>query len=469
MTRQNPTGRAGHTSSDTRATTRRDFLKGAAAVAGGALAFPYIVPSSALGKDGAVAPSERIVMGSIGTGGQGRGLLGGFLGAKNTQVVAVCDVDRRHRAEAVSMVNSKYSNNDCKEFNDLRELVAIKDIDAVVVATPDHWHALASVAALDAGKDVYCEKPLANSVYESRKIVEAVKRNNRVLQVGSHERSTPNCRYAAELVRNGRIGKLQTVRVHLPFTEDHIKKARAQKTMPPPEKVPDGFDYDRWLGHTPKVEYTSKRCHFMWRFNLAYGGGEMTDRGAHVIDIGQLAMDADHTGPVEIEAKGVQNPGSIWDAFWDYNFTNKYENGVTMIGSTDEPRGLKFEGTDGWIFVHIHGGKLEASDPKLIEPSVLRSIDNQRKLLKERAGDKAVDLGRSPGHHQDFLNACKSRQQPIAAGGEIGHRTATLCHLNNIAMRLGRKLKWDPQKEQFIGDDEANGWVKPSMRPPYVL
>ena len=314
------------------------------------------------------------------------------------------------------------------------------------------------MAALDAGKDVYCEKPLANSIYESRQIVEAVKRNNRVLQVGSMERSNEKCRYAAELVRNGRIGKLKSMRVHLPFTEKHIQDAKAMKVMPPPMPVPEGFDYDFWLGHTPKVEYTEKRCHFFWRFNLAYGGGEMTDRGAHVIDIGQLANNSDDTGPVEIEAKGVQNPGSLWNAFWDYNFTNTYANGVQMIGTTEEPRGIKFEGTDGWIFVAIHGGKLSASKPE---------------ILKEKIAENEIHLGRTPepypnGHRRHFLDCVKSRQQPFAFA-EAGHRTASICHLNNIAMKVQRKLKWDPKAEQFVGDEEANKLIKPVMREPWKL
>ncbi len=438
--------------------TRRQFLKQAGAAAAGAVAFPYIVPSSALGKDGAIAPSNRITMGWIGTGGQGRGLMGIFLGYPEAQVVAACDVDDSHLSDGVSQANDKYGNEDCQGYHDFREMVARKDIDAVVVATPDHWHALASVAALDAGKDVYCEKPLANSIYESRKIVDAVTRNKRVLQTGSMERSNEPCRHAAELVRNGRIGKLKQMIVNLPFTEEHIQKAKAQKSMPPSEAVPAGFDYDFWLGHTPKVDYTPQRCHFFWRFNLAYGGGEMTDRGAHVIDIGQMANNSDDTGPVSIEAKGFQNPGSIFNAFWDYNFTNEYANGVQMIGSTEAPRGIKFVGTDGWIFVAIHGGALSASKPE---------------ILNEKIADNEIHIGRTPephpnGHRRHFLDCIKSRQQPFAHA-EAGHRTASICHLNNIAMAVGRKLKWDPQKEQFIGDDDANKLLKPPMRSPWVL
>jgi predicted dehydrogenase len=272
------------------------------------------------------------------------------------------------------------------------------------------------------------------------------------LQTGSHERSTPSVRFACELVRNGLIGKVHTVRIHLPCSDGHHQKARSLTSIPPEEPVPEGFDYDFWLGPAPKAPYTPLRTHFWWRFILAYGGGEMTDRGAHIIDLAQLGLGTDDTGPVEIEARGMQNKGSLYDAFWDYEFTNVYANGVRMIGSTATPRGLKFEGTDGWIFIHIHGGKLEA------EPA---------SLLKTDASKLKISLGRSPGHVRNFLDAVKSRKDPVAPA-EVGHRTATICHLNNIAMRLGRKLKWDPVLEQ-TNDAEANKYLHPHLRAPWKL
>jgi predicted dehydrogenase len=427
--------------------TRRRLLKATA------LAIPSVVSARALGLAGNVAASERIVMGSIGTGGQGRGLLNGWLGFSDVQVVAVCDVEERHREQAREMVDSRYGNKDCATFKDFRELLDRKQIDAVCVATPDHWHALASVAAANAGKDVYCEKPLANSIGEGRAIADAVKRNARILQTGSHERSGANARFACELVRNGRIGKLHTVRVNLPCSDDHHQQARMLREVPAAAPVPAGFDYDFWLGHTPEAPYNSRRCHFWWRFVLAYGGGEMTDRGAHVIDIGQLGMNADDTGPVEIKASGTVTQGSLYDAFWDYEFENRYANGVRLLGSSQGPRGVKFEGSDGSIFVHIHGGKLEA------EPA---------SLLQQSLGADDIKLGRSPGHQRNFLDCVKSREQPVA-NAEAGHRTASVCHLNNIAMRLGRTLRWDPVKEQFLDDKEANALVTPVMRAPWSL
>jgi len=434
--------------------TRREFLGHTATATVAAVGLPQIVPSSALGNDDAAAPSERIVMGCIGTGGRGGGNMRTFMNNNDVQVVAVCDVDKGHREGAKNAVDKKYGNQDCAALSDFRELTARKDIDAVSIATPDHWHALTSIAAAKAGKDVYCEKPLANSIGEGRAICNAVEQNKRILQTGSHERSTANCRRAAELVRNGRIGKLHTLRVNLPTDGGHHKKVKETTTMPPEEKVPDGFDYDFWLGHTPVVPYTPMRCHFWWRFILAYGGGEMTDRGAHVIDIGQLGADLDDTGPVEIEAKGSHSTTGLYDAFMEYEFTNTFANGLKLIGTSARgPRGVKFEGEGGWIFVHIHGGRLEASDPA---------------ILADRPADAEIKLGRSPGHHRNFLDCVKSRRQPFATA-EIGHRTGSICHLNNIAMLVGRKLKWDPVKEQIIGDDEANALVTPKMRSPWRL
>jgi predicted dehydrogenase len=433
-------------------TTRREFLK-TSAVAAAAIGVPYYIPATALGL-GRTAPSDRIVMGAIGTGGRGQGIMNGFMSFDDVQVVAVCDVEQRRLKAVKESVDQKYGNQDCKQYGDFRELVARDDIDMVTVTTPDHWHALCSVAAANAGKHIYCEKPLANSIGEGRAIADAVKKNNVKLQTGSQERSGENARFAAELVRNGRIGKLHTIRINLPDDDGHHQKAKALTTVPPPQPIPAGFDYDFWLGHTPMVPYTEGRCHFMWRFILAYGGGEMTDRGAHVIDLAQMAAGFDDTGPIEIDATGVQTPESLYDTFWEYRFTNRFANGVMMIGEAKGPRGLRLEGDEGWIFIHVHGQKLEASDPKLLE--------------NRDTKDFKIQLGRSPGHQRDLIEAIKTGRDPVATA-EIGHRTASVCHLNNIAMRLGRKLKWDPEKEQFLDDSEANALVTPIMRAPWKL
>ncbi len=436
-----------------RAISRRDFLRRTAAASAGAVAFPFIIPGRALGLDGAVAPSNRIVMASIGVGGQGRYDMSALMNVPDVQMIAVCDVDSGHRAQAKKMVEDFYAKkNDasfkgCGEYNDFREVIARDDIDAIMCATPDFWHAVVSVAAAKAGKDIYCEKPAANSVPEGRAIVDAVRKYRRVFQTGSHERSRDNARYACELVRNGRIGKLHTIRVNLPI--DNHAPIGPQPVMP----VPEGFDYNMWLGPAPLEPYTEKRCHFWFRYILDYSGGEMTDRGAHIIDLAQLGNGSDNTGPVSIEGQGWFPEDGLFNTAMSYSFAFEYANGVRLLGESKGTRGIKFEGTDGWIFIHIHGGDLEA------EPA---------SLLKEVIGPNELHLGRSRGHHLDFIENVKTRGE-CKAPAEVGHHTATMCHIANVAMRLGRKLRWDPAKEQFINDDEANRMLIPSMRSPWHL
>lgn len=429
------------------AMNRRDFLRRTAAISAGAVAFPYIIPSSALGADGAVAPSNRIVMGAIGTGGQGSGNMRGLMGFPYVQMVAVCDVDKDHREEAKNTVDKKYGTKDCTAHNDFRELLARNDIDAVCIGTPDHWHGLMCIEAAKQGKDMYCEKPLVNTIAEGRAVCNAVKRYGRVLQTGTQERSGHNSRYACELVRNGRIGKLHTIRINLPWDD------RDLSAKPIPMPVPEGFDYDLWLGPTPWVPYTELRCHFWFRYILEYSGGEVTDRGAHIIDIGQMGNGTDETGPIEVSGKGEFLRDGLFDIAVKYQFDFTYANGVKMLCSSNGPRGVKFEGTDGWIFIHIHGAALEASSPS---------------LLKEVIGPNEIHLGRSPGHHASFLNAVRTRGVPIAPA-EIGHRTATMCHLGNIAMLTGRTLKWDPVAERCTNDDEVQKMTCRPMRGEWRL
>ncbi len=434
--------------------TRRGFLKRAAGAAAAGAAFPAIIPASALGANGATAPGNRIVMASIGVGGQGRHDMRALMSLPDVQMIAVCDVDANHRAEARRMVEEYYAGradratfSGCAEYNDFREVLARDDIDALMLAPPDHWHAVMSVAAAKAGKDIYCEKPLANSIPEGRAVVDAVRRYRRVFQTGSHERSRDNARFACELVRNGRIGKLHTIRVNMPV--DNHGPIENQPPMP----IPQGFDYDLWLGPAPYEPYTEKRCHFWFRYILDYSGGEMTDRGAHIIDLGQLGNNTDHTGPISVEGEGWFPPDGLFNTAMKYKFQFEYANGVRMIGESKAPRGIRFEGDAGWVFIHIHGGDLEA------EPA---------SLLREVIGPNEIRLGRSRGHHVDFIENVKTRGE-CKAPVEAGHRTATMCHMANIAMRLGRKLRWDPENEQFINDDEANRMMIPSMRTPWTL
>lgn len=427
--------------------SRRNFIRNTGLAAAGAIGFPYIIPSSALGADGHVAPSNRITMGAIGVGGQGTYNLKQFLGIPEVQVVAVCEADKNRLAAAKELVNKTYDSNGCADYGDFRDLFARDDIDTALVCTPDFWHGVITVAAAKAGKDIYCEKPLVNTIEEGIAVRNAVKQYGRVLQTGSHERSRHNARYACELVRNKRIGELKAIHVNLPW-DDRDLSAKATPMPVPPE-----LDYDMWLGPTPWVEYTEKRCHFWFRYILEYSGGEVTDRGAHIIDLGQLGHGSDDTGPVEIRGKGHFIRDGLFDIADVYDFEFTYADGVKMFCSNKQPRGIKFEGTDGWVFIHIHGGNLRA------EPA---------SLLTSVIGADEIHLGRSPGHHQDFINNVKTRGTCMASV-EVGHRTATMCHLANIAMLTGRTIKWDPEKEQIIGDDEANKMLARPMRAPWTL
>ena len=452
--------------------TRRELVKAGAVAAVG---FPYIVRSSSLGLAGTVAPSNRITMGCIGVGGQGTHNMLRLAQLPEVQVVAVCDVERESTNyyggggygldPAQKRVEEHYSKNrpegwkGCDKYKDFRELLARRDIDAVTVCTPDHWHAIISVAAANAGKHIYCEKPLANSVAEGRAIVEAVTRNKRVLQTGSHERSGHNARFACELVRNGRIGNLKTIEINLPDDDPHHKQVRQmQHEALAEEPVPGTLDWDFWLGPAERVPYNAKRCHFFWRFILAHGAGEMSDRGAHVIDLAQLGNGTDDTGPIEIMAEGKREPGpGPFDVFWDYKFEFQYASGVRMVGGAKGPRGLKFVGDEGWIFIHVHGARLEASTPSLLEGDPAKERD-----------DLKVRLGRSAGHHQNFIDGIKGRAE-VVAPAEVGHRTGSICHLANIAMATGETLKWDPKAEKITNSEAANRMLRPKMREPWTI
>jgi predicted dehydrogenase len=298
---------------------------------------------------------------------------------------------------------------------------------------------------------VYCEKPLVLTIPEGRALCDAVRRYGRVLQTGSHERSNDSVRFACELVRNGRIGTLREIRVHLPNQDDHhlrlMRNTGPHATMP----VPVALDYESWLGPARWAPYTRARVHFWWRYILDTGGGEITDRGAHILDLAQFINDSDNTGPLEIEGSGTPLRGDLYNSYIDYRFDCRYANGVRMVGTSEGERGLRLVGTEGWIFIHIHGGRLEAKPES---------------LLRESIGANSIHVGRSPGHHRNFLDCMRTRRKPVAHE-EIGHRTASLCHLVNAALRTGRRLVWDPVLERVTNDQEADRMVKTSLRLPW--
>lgn len=435
--------------------TRRDFLTAAAVVG-----FPTIVPASALGRDGKVAPSNRVTMGFIGTGNQGTNDLRGFLTDERVQVVAVCDVNQEStgywngaiggREPARQLVDEHYGKPGCAALSDFRELLARKDIDAVEVATPDHWHALAVVYACRAGKDIYCQKPLALTIHEGRAMSDAVKKHKRIFQTGSQQRSDKNFRRACELVRNGRIGKLKTVRCGLPGGRpDYGKTGSHKKTEP----VPEGFDYDFWLGPAPAAPYAPARCHVNFRWIYDYSGGQLTDWGGHHPDCAQWGMGTEDTGPVEIRnAKGSFPPDELWNTATDYYFEAVYANGVTMIVSNKERGGVTFDGESGWVWADR--GRHDASS---------------KEILNSKIEDNETHLYVSDNHYRNFIDCVLSRKEPIAPV-ETAHRSITVCHLGNIALRLGReKLRWDPKKERILGDDEAAKMLKRTYRGSWKL
>ena len=426
--------------------TRRAFLKKTTVVAGGIAAFPYIVPSSALGKDGSISASNRITVGFIGVGDHGRAVnLTNFLGNADAQAVAVCDVDSNNLNIARDMVNRKYGNNDCATYKDFREVLARDDIDAVMISTPDHWHVPIAIAAAKAGKDVECEKPTL-TVREGRALVDTMKRYSRVFQWSTEDRAVYEYHRMCELVRNGRIGKVHTIRVELPSGPN-------TPGDPTPMPVPKELDYDMWLGPAPWAPYNKDRCHWNFRWVLDYSGGMLTDWGAHLLDGAQWGNNTEYTGPVEVEGKGAFCNDGLYDTAKEFKIEYKYASGVQLIVTSGTPS-LRFEGTEGWIGNRGWRAPLE-TNPKSILDSVI--------------GPNEVHLYTCPaGEQRNFLDCVKSRKECYFPP-EIGQRCFTIAHIGNISMLLGRKLKWDPDKEQFTGDEEANRMLSRSMRSPWRL
>ncbi len=429
---------------------RRQFLK-AAALSAGAAAFPTIVPATALGKNGAVAANDRIVMGFIGLGGMGTGNLNGFLGKSDAHVVAVCDVDTDHRNEAKEMIDRKYGNQDCETYNDFRELLDRDDLDAICNATPDHWHAIVSTRAARKGLDIYQEKPLGYTIAEGRAILDAVEKYGIVFQTGSQQRSSSNFRFACELVRNGRIGQVDMVKVGLP-SKSSIRDVGVEFTKPP-----EGFDYDMWLGPAPKVPYSPGRCHWNFRWISDYSGGQLTDWAGHHIDIAQWGMDSEMTAPIEIEGTGVFPSGDtiLYDTMESYEFDCKYKKGFTIkvMDRDRHPRGMGviFEGTEGWVYVTR--GEIDA---------------HPKSLLRSTIGPNEVHLYESNDHRQNFLDCVRTRQEPIAPA-RVSHRSIMVAHLGLTAIKMGQKLYWDPEKEQYVNNPEANRYLSRAMRSPWKL
>lgn len=419
--------------------SRRSFLKASAA----AVAVPTILPSSVFGAN---APSNRIVMGAIGVGSQGSGNLNNFLGRGNVQVVGVCDVDAGHLQSAKNSVDSRYGNKDCAAYKDFRELLARGDLDAISMATPDHWHALTAIASAKAGCDVYGEKPFTHDLREGRALSDTVARHGRIWQTGSWQRSGRDFHFACELVRNGRIGKIHTVEVGLPTGGSTGVRA--------PVEVPRDLDWNFWVGPSPWAPYRGV-SHWDWRWMMDFGGGQLMDWIGHHGDIAQWGLGTELTGPVEVEGSGTFPEDGIYDAAMSYKCTCKYANGVTMIVANDkqQPRGMgtRWIGDEGWVWVDRGG--LDA-EPK--------------SLLKETIGADEIRLYRSTDHWGNFLDCVRSRR-PAITPAEVAHRSASIGHLCVIAMVTGRKIRWNPEKEEILNDPGASALLGRACREPWSL
>jgi predicted dehydrogenase len=431
--------------------SRRRFLKASAAAA----AAPLILPNSIWAAE--VKPSERITLGCIGLGTQGRGLMQGFLRAPNTQVLAVCDVDTTRREFAKKFVEEDYAKQKvtykgCDAYNDFRQLLDRKDIDAVVIATPDHWHALIAIAAANAKKDIYCEKPLCESIHEARAMVNAVRKNKRVFQTGSMQRSSKEFRVACELVRNGVIGKIKSIDVGVggPGVPCDL----------PAEPDEPGLDWNMWLGPAPMRPYHSELSprgvhkHFPnWRKYREYGGGMITDWGAHHFDIAQWGMGMDESGPVEIL------PAEKPDA--NHGARYRYANGTEVVHKNGG--GVWFYGSDGKVFVDR--GKFELW---LGEEQKAKTANEAEAMATEYLKPDAIRLYNSKDHKADWLAAVRSRQKPIC-DVETGARTVTVCHLMNLAYYHHQPMKWDPKKEKFTDHTGDPKWLDVPRRSPWKI
>jgi predicted dehydrogenase len=422
---------------------RRGFLRTAA----GAMAIPYIVPSSVFGAGGKIAPSNRLLVGMIGVGSQGGWDMRGFLNADESLVVAVCDVDRRRQKTAKNEVDRKYGNEDCKMYDDFREVIARSDIDIIATAIPDHWHSIPAIMAAEAGKDIHGQKPLARTIKEGRAICDAVKRYGVIWQTGSWQRSKDNFRQACELVINGRIGKVTRVEVGLP--------TGSRGANQPVQPEPDYCDWNFWLGPAPWVPFRGV-LHWDWRWIMDYSGGQITDWAGHHIDIAHWGLGLDRTGPVEVEGHGnIPNDG-IYNVPVTYKVLTKYANGLEMVIANDQqvPHGMGtcWYGEKGWIHV-TRDQPVHTNRPAIFE---------------EKIGPNEIHLEVSLDHHQNFLNSVKTRRETITPA-EIAHRSLTPALLGEISMQVGRKLKWDPDKEVIIGDEEASRMLSRPMRSPWHL
>ncbi len=442
--------------------SRREFL--AASVAA-----PLIVPASVLGRS---APGNRVNIGIVGAGRIAREHdIPGILTRDDARIIAVSDLDSKRLLLGKQFIEGQYEKKGIRlalrTFGDYRDLLQEKEIDAVVVCTPDHWHARPTIDAVRAGKDVYLEKPFSLTIAEGRAMSDAVRATGRVFQHGTQQRSIEHFRIACELVRNGRVGHLHTVEVGLPTDP----AGEEEPEMP----VPPNLQYDAWLGSTPLVYYTEERVHPQndfsrpgWLRCEQFSAGMITGWGAHHLDIAHWGMGTELTGPVEIEAAAEFPKKGLWDVHGKFSVMARYRHGVTMFVSDEFPVGVRFIGSEGWLFVTRGGAAVTSSDPIAAAVSAKGLSASHPRILSPVKDSESIRLYRSTDHHGNWLDCIRSRKETICPA-EVGHRSTSACLLSHIAMKLGRRLSWDPEAERFKNDDEADRQLSRHQRAPYQL
>lgn len=453
---------------------RRNFIKKLAIGTASVFSVPFVVPASVLGPS---APSNRLNIGAIGNGRISRSHdLPGIRKSDKVRIIAACDLDLNRLSDAKKLIDEHYSKTLNKSYDGTatyqyyRDLLDNKDIDAVVISTPDHWHARIAIDAAYAGKDIYLQKPMSLTIEEGRKISDAVNRNGRIFQIGSQYRSMEAYRVGCELVRNGRIGRLLEVDVRMP-----VDPAGGNQTE---MSVPKTFDYKTWLGSTPNVYYTEDRVHPQsgygrpgWLRCEQFGAGMITGWGAHLFDLAQWGMDTEYTGPVEIFSKAAFPTEGLWDVHGNFSSEMLYENGIKLTSGNETPEhpsGVHFKGTEGWLFISVGGNlPVTSSDPVAIRLGKTLNAGNP-KILGSKIGENETHLYISEDHHLNWIDSIISRQR-AASTAEIAHRTCSVCLLQHISMKLKQKLYWNPKTEQFINNDEANAMISRTKKMPFSI
>ena len=447
---------------------RREFIRNSGMAAAATIVVPTIVPASVFGKN---APSNKILVGQIGCGRMGRGDMLEVMKVERVRFMAVCDVDTKRLADGKKHVEDFYLQTmgrkemDVKMYDNFREMLQNPDLDAVVISTPDHWHSQPAMEAALAGKSIYLQKPTSLTIAEGRQLSDMVHRNGVIFQIGSQQRSASQFRYACELVRNGRIGKLHTIKIGLPGDPGGPEE--------PEMPIPSNLNYDMWLGATPQVYYNEHRVHPQhdysrpgWLRCEQFGAGMITGWGAHHLDIAHWGMGTEYSGPIEVEATAKFPESGLWNVHGDFKMTAKYANGVTMLVTGDYPNGIRFEGSEGWIFVTRGNYQVTDSDPVTFDVN-RKSLDaSNPSLLKSPIGPEEIHLPESSNHYQNWIDSVWSRTQPIAPV-EVAHRSCSACLLGHIAMKLPGKLSWDPARERFLNNDAANAMLRRPQRYPW--